>query len=458
MKLTKDLTEGNIYKNFILYTVPLILSALLSSLYSTVDAMIAGKLIGENALGAITATASYDFLFYAFFTGFGPGFAVYIAMLFGKKDHACLKRDTVHVLCILAVVVLCISGVSILLCDRILDLLRVDPILRADAKIYFVICAAGYVFTYLNLLLLQVLQSLGITRVSLYVSLGSATVNLIGNLLTVLVLKMGVAGLALSTVFSTLMATGIYLWMIRRAFRDLPTPGTSYRFSFSCLRRSLRYTLPAAIQQTAYHCVGFLIAPTVNGLGAAATTANTVANRIKNMVSLSFWNGTAALSCYTAQCMGAGKQERIRKGLWADFCLCVGLLLPFLFVFVTFARPITSLFFPMGYVGEAYQYALRFSTFYLLFIGINMLGHLIHAYLRGLGEMNVVFGLSVLGSLVNFIAVLSLVPQMGMEGVYLGLLLGWIADTVGSVLLYVLFFRTRAHIDRALRRTQGGGL
>ena len=315
MKITKDLTEGNIYKNFILYTVPLILSAMLSSLYSTVDAMIAGKLIGENALGAITATASYDFLFYAFFTGFGAGFAMYIAMLFGKKDYECLKRDTVHILCILAAVVLCISGVSVLLCDGIIELMRVDPILRREARIYFIITAAGYVVTYLNLLLLQVLHALGITGVSLYVSLSSATVNLAGNLITVLVFKMGVAGLALSTVASTLMATVVYLLMIRRAFRDLPTRGMSYRFSFSCLRRSLRYTLPAAVQQTAYHCVGFLIAPTVNGLGAAATTANTVANRIKNMVSLSFWNGTAALGCYTAQCVGAGKQERIRKGL-----------------------------------------------------------------------------------------------------------------------------------------------
>ena len=67
--------------------------------------------------------------------------------------------------------------------------------------------------------------------------------------------------------------------------------------------------------------------------------------------------------------------------------------------------------------------------------------------------MNAVFALSVLGSLVNCVAVLTLVPKIGMEGVYLGLLLGWIADTAGSVLLYVFRFRTRAHIERALRRT-----
>lgn len=454
MKVTKDLTQGNIYKSFLLYTIPLILSAMLSSLYSTVDAMIAGKLISEHALGAITATGSYDFLFYAFFMGFGTGFSVYVAMLFGKKDYACLKRDTVHILCILGAVILCISAASIALREPILDFMRVDPILRDDARIYFTIYAAGYIVTYLNLILLQVLQAMGITGISLYVSMASAVLNIGGNLLTVLVFGMGVAGLALSTVVSTLAATVFYLVMMRRAFRDMSTEKISYRFSFACLKRSLRYTLPAAVQQTAYHCIGILTAPTINGLGANATTANTVSNRIKSMVSISFWNGTAALSCYTAQCVGAGKRDKIRRGLWVDLCLCVGLLFPFLLVFVIFARPIVSLFFPNGYVGEAYQYALRFSTFYLPFIGINMLGHLIHAYLRGLGEMNTVFALSVLGSLVNFVAVLILVPKMGMEGVFLGLLLGWIVDTLGSVLIYLLRFRTQAHVDRAVQKMQ----
>ena len=74
LKVTKDLTEGNIYKNFLRYTLPLIASALLSSAYGTIDAMIAGKFISEYALGAINATGSFEMVFYSFLLGFGGGF------------------------------------------------------------------------------------------------------------------------------------------------------------------------------------------------------------------------------------------------------------------------------------------------------------------------------------------------------------------------------------------------
>ena len=70
MRITKNLTEGNVYRNYLLYALPLILSSILSSLYSTVDAVIAGKFISEHALGAISATSSFDILFHSFFNGF----------------------------------------------------------------------------------------------------------------------------------------------------------------------------------------------------------------------------------------------------------------------------------------------------------------------------------------------------------------------------------------------------
>ena len=452
MKVTKDLTQGNIYKNFLLYTLPLIFSALLSSAYSTVDAVIAGKFISEHALGAINATGSYDTVFYTLFSGFGTGFSVYVSLLFGKKDFACMKRDIVQMLTFLTGVILLVSAGSIALCEPILDYLRVDPVLRADAKTYFIIYTSGYVLTYLNLVLMQILQALGVTSFSLYVSTASAVLNIGGNLLTVIAFGWGVAGLAVSTLLSTAGATVFYLVMLCRAFRELPCEKVSYRFRFSCVTRSLRYTLPAAVQQVAYHGIGLLIAPAINGLGANATTGNTVATRLNNMCSQSFWCATRALSCYTAQCVGAGKEKRIRKGLWADLWVCVGFLLPFLLVFVGFAEPISSLFFPAGYTGEAYQYAVRFATFYLPFLLVNMLGHLIHAYLRGLGSMRVVFWLSVLGSAVRYVCTLLLVPTMHMEGVFLAMSVGWCADTLASSIIYLLFYRTNDHILRAIQR------
>lgn len=454
MKVTKDLTEGNIYKNFLLYALPLIVSALLSSAYSTVDAMIAGKCISEYALGAISATDSYHMIFSALFIGFAAGFSVYVALLFGKKDFAELKQNVVQMMMLLGCVTVLISVGSILLCEPILDYLRVDPLLRDDAKTYFIIYASGYIATYLNYILIQILHALGITSFSLYVSFASAVLNIGGNLLTVLVLDWGVAGLAVSTLLSTAGATVFYLYMLRRAFRELPSERIAYRFSFSCFKKSMRYTLPAAVQQLAYHGIGVLIAPTVNGLGADATTANTVANRIFNICAQSYWSTSTALGCHTAQCVGAGKLHKIGRGLGINLLMCCCFLAPFMIVFVGFPEPMTSLFFPGEYTGEAFRYAVRFVSFYLSFAAINMLGHLIHTYLRGLGVMTVVLWLSVLNSVVQWIATLCLVPVMGTEGVFLARLLAWIADTVASVVIWLVHYRTEHHIRRTVEKVQ----
>ena len=115
MKVTKDLTEGNIWRNFILYTLPLIGSAVLSSAYSTVDAMIAGKFISEYALGAINVTSSFEMIFFSLFLGFSAGFSVYVAMLFGQKNYAAIKRDVVQTITFFLGMILLVSVVSILL-------------------------------------------------------------------------------------------------------------------------------------------------------------------------------------------------------------------------------------------------------------------------------------------------------------------------------------------------------
>jgi len=97
MKVGKSLTEGNVYKNYLLYALPLILSSIVSHLYSTVDAVIAGKYIGELALGAVSAAGSVESVLFALINGFAAGFSIYLARLFGRKDYSRIRQDTFSV-------------------------------------------------------------------------------------------------------------------------------------------------------------------------------------------------------------------------------------------------------------------------------------------------------------------------------------------------------------------------
>ena len=455
MKITKNLTQGNIYRNMILYALPLILSSMLSQAYSTVDGIIAGKCIGEFALGAVSATGSYETLFNALMGGFATGYAIYISHLYGKGSFSDIKRDIYVMTGAVALIAALISTVSILLRHPIMDYLQVDPALRTDVERYFIIYTAGYAVFFVNQLLIHTLYALGVTSFSLYISLLSALLNIGGNLFTVQVLHMGVSGLAVSTLLSSAVATVLYVRLLRGAFREMHCEGVSARFSLSGIRRSLRYSLPAALQNMTFHGVAFLIAPSLNALGAAATTGHHIANRLYGIGTQSLWAVTSAFACYTGQCVGEGDPQKIRRGLRAGFLLNTLAMLPLVLVLSCFARPIVSLFFPAGYTGDAYLYAVRYATVYLPFIYVQLVGHILHSYMRSLGCVTTVLWITVAGSVTRLAATLLLIPMIQIDGVFLGQIISWTVDGALSVLLWLALYRTREQLTRIIHRAHG---
>lgn len=448
MKVVKNITEGNIYKNYLQYAAPLILASVLTSLYSTVDAVIAGKFISEHALGAISATTSFDILFQSFFNGFAGGFSVYIAQLFGKKDFAEIKRSVVNMVTFVAAISVIVSVFAILFRGAVLDYLNIDPILRKDAETYFIIYTAAYLFSFVNMLLMRTLYALGTTSFSLVTSVLSATVNVFGNLIAVLVLELGVAGLAFSTVLSILLVSGVYLYMIIKAFGELKCQKVCYRFRFKTVSKTFAYTLPTAIQKMAFHATGIFIAPSLNGLGAAATTGYSVMSRMYNFCAQSFWNMCSAVDCHTAQAAGEGNTEKMRYGLKAGLWMNIAALTPFVLIFVIFAEPIALIFFPQGFRGLALNYAVRFFKVYAAFLYVNMIGHLMHSYMRSIGRVTTVLFITIFGSTVSVVATLLLVPILKMDGVYLGLVLSWIADGALSLVLYFALYHSSEKLKK----------
>ena len=139
MKNTKNLSEGNIYVNLLLYSIPLILSSILSQAYSTVDSVIAGKFISEFTVGAISATTSYEVLFTSFVRGIAGGFSIYISQQFGRRNFAAIKRDIIGMTAFVTLIAVFVGSLSIAFCNPIMDFLNIDPVIRTDAVIYFTI-------------------------------------------------------------------------------------------------------------------------------------------------------------------------------------------------------------------------------------------------------------------------------------------------------------------------------
>ena len=450
VKATKNLTEGNVYRNMLLYTVPLILSSVLALSYSTIDGMIAGRFIGAFAMGAVSATSAFNAFVNAIIIGISEGFAIYASQLFGQKEYTSIKKSIVSMTWFVGVLSLLLSGLVILFRGAILDFLNVDPVLRADTERYFLVYAAGYVVYFVNKFLSTALQALGISSFTVYVTLLSAILNVAGNLLTVLVLDMGVAGLALSTLVSALAVTVFYFIMLHRAFCEMPTASVSLRPRLFVMRRSAGFTLPVTVQKVAFLGIGLVIAPAVNGLGAAATTAYGIANQVYSIGVMTLWAATSAFACYTGQAMGEGNTKKIRRGMRIGFEINGALMLPVVLAISIFARPIVSIFFPEGYVGEAFDYAFRYARIFAPLIFVQLVNHILHAYLRGIGKVKLVLWTTLVGGISRVALTLWLIPLMNLEGVFLAEVLSWGIDALICFVCYVWKYRTDAQLARII--------
>ena len=135
----KNLTEGNIYKTFLLFAVPLILAGFLSQAYSIIDTIVAGRILNYNGLAAIGATSAFIQFFSSIFWGYGVGFSIFIARLFGAKEYKKLKTAIYINYSITAAVIIFLSVVIVFIKAPVLNLLAVDNLIKRDAGEYFCI-------------------------------------------------------------------------------------------------------------------------------------------------------------------------------------------------------------------------------------------------------------------------------------------------------------------------------
>ncbi len=432
----KDLTQGNIYKTFFLFAIPIVLSGLLTMTYNLVDTMIAGKFLGEAGLAAVGASGGFMDFFSSIFWGYTNGYCIYLARLFGAGKYRHLKTAASNFFVLTAGIGLIASAVVITLRYPILRLLNTDPTVIDDAATYFAIFVSGRVFFILSYNSVCTLHAIGISSFPFYVSLMSGLLNVVGNIISVTWLHAGVAGLALASVVSSAVGTVLYLLKLSRCFAQMGVSQHRVEWGLTDARVALRYAVPTMAQQVSMYTASLLISPIINGISAAATAGYSVANKIYTLNANIYQNSAKTISNYVAQSIGAGKPENLRRGIRVGALQGALLLAPALILCVVFAEPVCMLFFRSSN-DLALQYAVTFTRYFLPFIYINLINNLLHAFYRGVACMDLLLYCTVFGAVVHIASTALLVPIYGINGVYIGWVISWILEAVLNVILYV---------------------
>ena len=432
----KDLTKGNIYKVFFSFGLPLVLSGLLSQFYGIVDTAIAGQIFGDVGLAAIGATAPFITFISSVFWGYGVGFSIYVARLFSAKEYKKIKNAVYSNYLFMGIIAVAISVLAVCFNGPLFTLLQIEESLRPTALAYFFIYVLGLFPIIMTANGLYIMNAFGESKYPFMMSIISMLLNIGGNLFFVLVLGMGIEGLALASVIAATVVFLLYFIKFRSFLKELGVHKERVQISFACLKNSVPYALPNMLQQMSMYFASLAISPMVNGLGPAATASYSVSLRVYDIVAAVYQNSARCISNYSAQCVGKNNCEKIRKGVFVGLIQGIAFATPFILAFALFHEPLCSLFLKADASALTKEYVYAFCKYYLPFIYFNLVCNLFHGLYRGTKATGYLFASTLTGAFSRLVYSALLIPSMGMYGFFLGWLLSWVTESVFTVLLF----------------------
>ncbi len=379
-----DMTQGNLTKALISFTVPLILSSLLQQIFNWVDAFIVGNVEGELSLAAIGATTIIYNLFVMVITGFTAGLAVLSAQWYGKGAPERLKEILSSFTVLLGVVFLTAAILGAFFTEQILRLLDTPANIFTEAQEYLQILFIGVPFLAVYNTYSAVLRGLGDSKAPFFAILVCSVANGLLDLLLVAVMGYGVVGAAVATAASQCAMTVVVVVYAVRHYPILRFRFGKGMISKSVLRQGSGFGAPPAIQSATNSFGNILLQRFMNGFGEKTVAAITTAYRVDSVILLPIINLGSGIATVVAQNIGAGQEDRAKKTLKIGLVMVFSVSVCLTVVVLLFGESLIAMF---GLtrasveIGSSFFHAI--ASCYFVY-GLSMA---LRGYLEGIGDM-----------------------------------------------------------------------
>lgn len=382
-KNTVLMTEGGIFKNLLFFAAPLILGNLLQQMYNAVDSIIVGNYVGSNALAAVGAGASLIYLLIAFSLGASVGAGVIVSQYLGAKDKEGVHKAVHTAMTISIILGLILTAGGILFSRKLLVMMNTPAEILDDAACYLRIYSYGLIFNVVYNMAAGILNAAGNSRRSLMYLAAAAVVNIFMDLLLIAGLKIGVAGAAIATNFSQAISCILALWFLFRVPADYRISLKSLRIHKAIALRIIQIGLPTGIQNMVISFSNILIQASINQYGATAVAGFSAYLKIDGFNILPVLSFSMAITTFIGQNYGAGKYDRMKKGMWVT--LLMGIVYTVLtgILLLTFSGQIMRLFSEDVGVIAYGQTAMRY---FCPFYWILAILHSLAGTVRGTGK------------------------------------------------------------------------
>lgn len=438
------MTRGSVGRVLLMYSLPVMLSAVFQQLYNISDSIIAGNFAGKAALAAIGASYPVTMIFIAIAQGFSTGSTVVISKLLGEKDVKGMKTAIWTSIIFSAALALVLTVAGLVFCRPIIAAMQTTQDIFDDSALFLSIFCMGLFFLFLYNSCNGAFLALGDSKTPLVFLIISSVGNILLDLLFVAVWNMGVAGAAWATFICQALCSILAFSVLLKRISKIKTDGHYDKFTWDALQRICRIAVPSILQMSFVSVGNLFVQSIINSFGVDAVAGYSAAIKLNTFVLTTFTTAGTSISNFTAQNFGAGLPQRIRKGYKLGIIITESVAIPVTAIFLIFGGSLVGLFMDTSVADNngALNIGIGFLNIIAPFYFVIATKLVADGILRGVGAMKA-FMVSTFSDLIlRVILSFVLAMPLGLNGVWMSWPVGWIVAAVISRIYYCRTMRS----------------
>ena len=433
-----DMTEGSIWKHMLQFSVPMALGLLFQQLYNTVDTLVVGQFVGQQAQAAVGSTGPIINTIVGFCAGLATGASVVISQRYGAHDREGLSKAVHTTVALTFIVSLIATVLGQLIITPMLRFMQTPEDVMPESGSYLSIYFAGIAGILFYNLGSGILRAVGDSRRPLAFLILSALLNTGLDLLFVLAFGMGVDGVAYATVLSQILSALLILLTLTREKGSYGIRWREIRLDRESLSMILKLGLPSSVQSAITAFSNVFVQSYINAFGSACMAGYGVYGKIDAFALIPVQSISMSSTTFVGQNWGAKQQARAREGVRTATVMSLVSTAVLGFLVFILARPLMGFFSPEA---EVIEYGIRFIHIVTPFYVCICFNQIYAGALRGIGDASMPTVI-MLASFVAFRQVYLAVTKAlgaGFIAVALAYPVGWI---LCSTLLLIRYFRS----------------
>ncbi len=437
-----DMTKGTPWKSIAMFTFPMLIGNIAQQLYSTVDSIVVGKYVGDNALAAVGSSLPILNMLLVLFIGISVGASIMVAQYFGAKNREKLSHSIGN--CITATMISCIVLILVAtpFIRPVLEVLNTPDTIIDDCANYLTISLVGIAGMAFYNILSGIIRGMGDSFTALLYLLVATVINTVLDVWFVAGLGWGVAGVAIATVIAQVISSVLCLIKITKMKEHIDFGLKYIRPRASYIRTLIKLGLPSGITQAIMSSAMIVVQALTNQFGEAFIAANIIIMRVDGFAMMPNISFGTAMSTYAGQNVGAGLYDRVTKGAKQGTIMAVGCSAVITAIILLFGKSLMGLFTETASLVEmSYNLMMILAAGYIAMAITQSLS----GVMRGAGDTMTPMWISLITTvgirvpLAYGISYLTRTPELPLgikECIQISLVVCWIVGAIVTMIFY----------------------